>query len=168
MLRSFTIRFPHLYNIHVKDEETRINILRILYVFYRDNPLNFLKTEVLINEIGREEDIIRHLNYLLDAGYIEGKRFKTFEGHGYLEKVKITSKGITTVEPPSKFGGQTNNIQIEAMIGNFLTNLVDEIERANISEEEKKRLLEEVNKFLTNPYIAPFVGAALLKLLGSV
>ncbi|HWR58890.1 MAG TPA: hypothetical protein VN328_08385 [Thermodesulfovibrionales bacterium] len=152
----------------MKDEEIRLNILRILYAFYRDNPLSFLKAEVVINEIGREEKgILSQLNYLLDAGYLEGKRFKTFEGHGYLEKVKITAKGINVIEPPSKLDGQTQNIQTSIMIESLLMNVIEEIESANISAEEKKGLLEEVNKFLTNPYIAPFVGAALLKLAGS-
>ncbi len=151
----------------MNNEEIRIKILKLLYAFYRDNPLNFLKAEVLINELGQEEqDIPGHLNYLLDAGYIEGKRFKTFEGHGYVERVKITPKGINVVEPPSRLSVQQKNVLIDTMIANFIVNVIEEIELSDISEEEKKALLEEVNKFLANPYIAPFVGAALLKLLG--
>ncbi len=174
---SFTVvRYPavvyyshiHLYNIVVKDEDIRIKILRILYAYYRDNPLGLLKTEVVINEVGHEEnDVLCHMNYLFDAGYIEGKRFKTFEGHGCLERVKITPKGINIVEPPAKLDGHERNVLIDTMIANFIVNVIEEIERANLSEEEKKGLLAEVNKFLTNPYIAPFVGAALLRLLGS-
>ncbi len=152
----------------MNNEEIRIKILKILYAFYRDNPLNFLKAEVLINELGQEQqDILGHLNYLLDAGYVEGKRFKTFEGQGYLERVKITPKGINIVEPPSRASGQQRNVLIDTMIANFVVNVIEEIELSDISEEEKKALLDEVNKFLANPYIAPFVGAALLKLVGS-
>ena len=68
-----------LYNIHVKAEETRIKILKILHSFYKDKPLNFLKTEVLVNQIGEgEREVLSNLDYLLDGGYIEGKKFKTF------------------------------------------------------------------------------------------
>ncbi len=157
-----------MYNILMNDEEIRIRILKLLYAFYRDNPLNFLKTEILINEIGQgEKDILYHLNYLVDAGFIEGKRFKTFEGQGILEKIKITPKGINIVEPPLRISGQQRNVLIDTMIANFIVNVIEEIERTDVSEEEKKGLLDEVNKFLANPYITPVVGAALIKLLGS-
>jgi DNA-binding transcriptional ArsR family regulator len=157
-----------LYNIDVKDEETRIKILKLLHSFYKDKPANFLKTEVVVNQIGEEDrEVLSHLNYLLDAGYIEGKKFKTFEGDGYLEKIKITRKGINIVKPPSALLEQEKSVLIDTMIANLVTNVIEEVERADMSDEEKKGLVEEINKFLTNPYIAPFVGAALLKLMES-
>jgi DNA-binding transcriptional ArsR family regulator len=152
----------------VKDEEKRIRILKILYSFYRDNPLNFLKTEALVKEIGEEDrEVLTHLDYLLDAGYIEGKKFKTFESKGYLEKIKITPKGINIVKPPSTLKGQERTALVDTMISNLMMKVVEEVERADISDDERKELIKEIKKFLTHPYIAPFIGAALLKLMES-
>ena len=152
----------------MKNEEIRVNILRILYSFYKENPLNFLKTELLVNEIGAEEkELLWHLNYLIDAGYIEGKRFKTFESMGYLEKIKITSKGISVLQPPSEFDKLPRDVQINRVIENFMLGVKEEIEHGDISQEEKDGLLEEVDRFLTDPRITPFVGATLLRLRGT-
>ena len=152
----------------MKNEEIRINILRVLYSFYKEKPLNFLKTELLLNEIGTEEkELLWHLNYLLDAGYIEGKRFKTFESLGYLEKIKITSKGINVLQPASEFDRLPRDVQINKVIEDFVLNVKEEIERGEISQEEKSGLLEEVDRFLTDPRIVPFVGATLLRLRGT-
>lgn len=130
--------------------------------------MNFLKTEVLVNQIGEgEREVLSNLDYLLDGGYIEGKKFKTFEGSGYLEKIKITRKGIDIIKPPSALPGQGKSILIDTIVANLVTNVIEEVELSDISEEEKKELVEQINKFLTNPYIAPFVGAALLKLIES-
>jgi hypothetical protein len=166
--QSIAIAALRLYNIDVNDEETRLKILKVLHSFYKDKPMNFLKTEALVNQIGHgDREVLSHLDYLLDAGYIQGKKFKTFESGGYLEKVKITRKGLNVVEPASTLPGQQKSDLIDTMMANLITNVLAEVERADISEDEKKNLLEEISKFLTNPYIAPFVGAALLKLLES-
>lgn len=152
----------------MNNEEIRINILKVLYSFYKEKPFNFLKTELLLNEIGTEEkELLWHLNYLLDAGYIEGKRFKTFESMGYLEKIKITSKGISVLQPPSEFDKLPRDVQISRVIENFMLGMKEEIEHGDIPQEEKKGLFEEVDRFLTDPRIALFVGATLLRLRGT-
>jgi hypothetical protein len=147
--------------------EIRRYILKTLYGFYKEKPFNFVKIADLCNKIEiNENDIMWHLEYLSTSGYIEGTANRHFGSSKYLEKVKITNKGVDLLEDPSEFNRKFPDIQINITVENFLVSIQYEIEQADMPEEEKKNLLSKLNEVISHPVVSNILSAALMKIAG--
>jgi len=147
-----------VYNVNMQyDDEIREKILKVLYNLRREKPDYDITLDELWNKIGdvNEKDFQFNLQYLLDGGYIE------FLGG---QSIDITSKGIDFVAP-SAFSPKHSTVEINITIENFLMNIMHEIEKADIPEEEKKVLIEQLKKVVSHPITSSIISNALIQYL---
>lgn len=135
--------------------EIRRKVLEALYRCHKAEAFCPLKTSDLREQIGLddEEEFLIALQFLHDEEYIEGI-FVPYLRQGYFESARITRKGVDVVDRPAEmdrlFPANPKNEKIERFVEDFRR----EVNRADISNEEKERLLE----FISSPVVSEIIS----------
>lgn len=153
------------------DPEIRRKILEILKGHFDKNPHEGMPVQEIQTALA---DVIYtrvepNLRYLFEAKYIDGRIERYFGQAPFFSDVKISSKGIELIEDPNEFNRKfpTIQVQINITVEKLLAQVTEAITQdKNIPPEQKEDMIESVQKFLSDPLIAPIVGYSVLKILG--
>lgn len=146
-------------------DKIRTKILEALYAFLKNNPNHEVNISNISSNSGLAEALIlREIPYLIDKGYISAV-VSAGVGARY-SAIKITHEGRDFVEGPSAFNKQIPAVEVNITIQNFFVNIRNEIEKnPNISEKEKKGLLDSINNLISHPVVSGVLSNQLIELI---
>ncbi len=138
--------------------EIRRKILDALYRCHKAEAFCPLKTTDLREQIGLEdeEEFLKALQYLHDEEYVKGI-YVPYLRQGYFESARITEKGVDTMERPGELDRLFPAGPVSKAVENFVEDFRREVYRADISNEEKERLLE----CITSPIVTRIISRIL-------
>jgi hypothetical protein len=92
---------------NMDNNEIRRQILEILYEYEKTHPKTYLDYDKILNKINnvKLEELIFHVNYLEDKGYLEQRRLN---GEGFI--ARINSQGMDIVENTAEFNAEFPSI----------------------------------------------------------
>ena len=129
-------------------DEVRAAILKKLYDIARENPHIIVSLEDLKEEFNlNENELIFHLKYLDEMGFIEFQEYIGGGGH-----VKITALGINAVENPGMFVKDAPFLQQIVIHGNVINSTILQAESIKI-----RNGLNRIIQQITDPEIANLI-----------
>lgn len=135
--------------------EIRRKILEALYRCHKAEAFCPLKTTDLREQIGLEDEeaFLKALQYLHDEEYVKGI-YVPYLRQGYFESARITEKGVDAMERPGELDRLFPAGPRSKAVENFVEDFRREVLRADISDEEKERLLECITSPIVNRIIS--------------
>jgi hypothetical protein len=144
--------------------ETRREILSVLFQYHKLNGNEVMDTDALFKAVGTSDEtqFWDDLQFLHDEEYVEGTPVP-FERKGYLKGGRITRKGVDLMDDPVECERMFPVKGITAAVDAFLYEMRLELEGAELPDEEKTELFERLRKFTSHPLAARALNAVLQK-----
>ncbi len=132
--------------------EVRRNILNALYEHHRDDAHASVETSALVRELGIDDlkEFWEDVRFLHDEAYLDGTPVP-YMREGYLERAKITRKGIDLVDNPAELDRAFPVDPEHLVVEEFLHEARLGFERSGLSGDEKERLFLHLEKLAAHP-----------------